>query len=87
MYILAVGVAKINKLIETKNLEFYFFVDRIAQKVERFYQNIVEQSLFGKGKTLEQAWSWSICITIEKYSGQKFSGKTHREILAVKFKH
>jgi len=29
-------------------------INRIAQKVERFYQNIVEQSLFGKGKYISE---------------------------------
>jgi hypothetical protein len=28
--------------------KFTFKIPRIAQKVERFYQNIVEESLFGK---------------------------------------
>ena len=30
--------------------KFTFQIPRIAQRVERFYKNIVEESLFGKGK-------------------------------------
>ena len=30
--------------------KFTFRIPRIAQRVERFYKNIVEESLFGKGK-------------------------------------
>ena len=35
--------------------KFTFKIPRIAQKVERFYKNIVEESLFGKDPDVAEA--------------------------------
>ena len=38
--------------------KFTFRIPRIAQRVERFYKNIVEESLFGKGKVADFETKW-----------------------------
>ena len=40
--------------------KFTFRIPRIAQRVERFYKNIVEESLFGKGKIADFETKWPL---------------------------
>jgi hypothetical protein len=46
--------------------KFTFKIPRIAQKVERFYQNIVEESLFGKDPVKIRKRAGLLCVVSQR---------------------
>jgi hypothetical protein len=46
--------------------KFTFKIPRIAQKVERFYQNIVEESLFGKDPVKIRKRASLLCVVSQR---------------------